>query len=281
MRLYYYAVLGAMGGLIGGRLFDAVVFDATMDVYRRDVVRGALLGMCIGFMIGVAELILSRSVLRGLRSAGLGGLVGIAAGAVGLPIAEFVLDMTGGGLLGRALGWAAFGGLVGVANSISVRSQMWKSMLGGLIGGFAGGALLETAYGLFNTLLIGKFVGLMMLGALIGIFTALIVITLSRVWLEVKTGKLKGTEFILDKFMSAGAPPAVIGSNVLKSDIALPDPMLSPQHARLKGTGTSMTLEDVSIDGTFVNGKKVQTHKLANNELIRMGKTELVYHEKR
>lgn len=281
MRLYYYAVLGAMGGLIGGRLFDAIAFDPAMDVYRRDVVRGALLGMCIGFMIGMAEFILSRSVLRGLRSAVFGGIGGIAAGALGLPIAEFILGITGGGLIGRALGWAAFGGLVGIANSISVRSQMWKGIIGGLIGGFVSGALLETAYGLFNTLLIGKFVGLMLLGAAIGIFTALIVVTLSRVWLEVKSGKLKGTEFILDKFVSAGAPPAVIGGNVLKSDIALPDPMLSPQHARLNGTGTSMTLEDVSIDGTFVNGKKVQTYKLANNDLIRMGKTELVYHEKR
>ena len=96
-----------------------------------------------------------------------------------------------------------------------------------------------------------------------------------------KSGKLKGTEFILDKFLPLHGPAAVIGSNDFKSDIALPDPDMAPQHARLKGAGTHFMIEDMSIGkGTFVNGRKVEMARLTNNSTIRVGNTELVYHER-
>jgi len=280
MRLYYYGILGAMGGLVGGRIFDAIGFGRRA-VYLSDALLGAALGLAMGLFIGLAEMILSRSVVRGLRAGLIGGVIGLIVGAITLPLAEFIFQAVGAGIPGRALGWGIFGGLLGIANSIGVRTQMWKGIVGGFIGGLIGGALLEFVFGQFDNPLLGKFVGLMMLGAAIGLFTALIVATLSRAWIEVKTGKLKGTEFILDKFVGDGAPAAIIGSNVLKSDIALPDPLISPQHARLKGGGAAMTLTDMSMDGTYVNGRKVETVNLADNALIRLGKTELVYHEKR
>jgi pSer/pThr/pTyr-binding forkhead associated (FHA) protein len=106
-------------------------------------------------------------------------------------------------------------------------------------------------------------------------------VILSRAWIEVTSGKLKGTEFILDKFMPEHGPAAVIGSNDFMSDIALPDPDMAPQHARLKGAGTHFMIEDMSIGkGTFVNGRKVELMRLTNNATIRLGNTELVYHER-
>ena len=131
-------------------------------------------------------------------------------------------------------------------------------------------------------LLLGKVLGLMVLGTSVGIFTALIVVALSRAWLEVRSGKLQGTEFILDKFMGEKSHAAILGSNVMKSDIAIPDPDIAPQHARLKGAGNYFTLQDMSVGkGTFVNGRKVEKHRLKNRETIRLGSTEIVYHEKR
>lgn len=280
MRLYYYGILGAMGGLIGGRIFDAIGFGSRA-VFLSDALLGAALGLAIGLFIGMAEMILSRSMVRGLRAGLIGGVIGLIVGAITLPLAEYIFQLVGAGIPGRALGWGIFGGLLGIANSIGVRTQMWKGIVGGFIGGLVGGGLLEFVFGQFDNPLLGKFVGLMVLGAAIGLFTALIVASLSRAWIEVKTGKLQGTEFILDKFVGEGSPTAIIGSNVLKSDIALPDPLISPQHARLKGTGAAMTLTDMSMDGTYVNGRKVETVNLADNALIRLGKTELVYHEKR
>ncbi len=281
LRIYYYAVLGAMGGLLGWQLTDLFGFLEGMPVYISDVVRGALLGLSIGAMIGLAEGLFSRSLVRALRAAAIGGVVGLIAGSAALPIAEFIFLTVGGGSLGRMIGWAIFGAVVGLVSSIGARTQMWKGIVGGFIGGAIGALLLEAMLNLLNIPLIGK-AGLMILGAAIGVFTALIVVALSRAWIEVRTGKLEGTEFMLDKFMGEKSPAAFIGSNALKSDIALPDPLLAPQHARLKGAGTHMTLQDMSVgDGTYVNGRKIELHQLRDGETIRMGKTELVYHERR
>lgn len=282
LRMYYYAVLGAIGGLVAWRLTESLSFLNQPNIYLSDFLRGAVTGLCIGFVIGLVEAILSQSLIRGLRSAAISGGIGLVAGAVALPLAEFVFLTIGGAFIGRVLGWAIFGALVGLADGITGGSQMWKSALGGFVGGTVGGILLELALRQFSNPLLGKIAGLTLLGAAVGAFTALIMVALSRAWLEVTGGKLKGTEFILDKFMRADSHAAVIGNNVLKSDIALPDPDVAPQHARLKGAGTHFTLEDMSIGkGTFVNGRKIEIHRLSDREKIRMGSTELVYHEKR
>ena len=134
---------------------------------------------------------------------------------------------------------------------------------------------------LLKNSLIGKALGLVLLGACVGAFISLIVVLLARAWLEVRSGKLKGTEFILDKFMRAKGPAIAIGSSPLKSEIVLPDPDIAPQHAMLTGDGTSFTLKDLSLEGTFVNQRRIERTRLANNTTIRMGNTEMVYHEKR
>ena len=280
-RIYYYTILGAIGGLLAWRLTDLLHLDQ-YPLYLADAAQGAAAGLSIGLLIGCAEGILSQSFRRGLRSALIGGLIGLAAGVVALPLTEFAFLTIGGELGGRVLGWALFGGIVGLANGLTGGSQMWKSAAGGLIGGALGGLLLELMLRQFADPLIGKVAGLILLGASIGALTALIVVALSRAWIEVKTGKLTGSEFILDKFLRENAHAAILGSNVMKSDIAIPDPDMAPQHARLKGAGTHFTLQDMSVGkGTFVNGRKIELHRLADREVIRMGSTELVYHEKR
>ncbi len=154
-------------------------------------------------------------------------------------------------------------------------------MLGGLIGGALGGVLLESAHNWLSDPLTGKAAGLVLLGASVGAFISLIAVLLSRAWLEVTSGKLKGTEFILDKFMKAGGPAVAIGSSPLKSEIVLPDPDIAPQHAMLTGDGIAFSLKDMSLAGTYINGRKIERSQLANGQKIRMGNTEMVYHEKR
>ncbi|MDO9348263.1 MAG: FHA domain-containing protein, partial [Anaerolineales bacterium] len=100
-------------------------------------------------------------------------------------------------------------------------------------------------------------------------------------WLEVTSGKLKGAEFILDKFLRAGGPAITIGSSPLKSEIVFPDPDIAPQHAILTGNGSHFTIKDISLSGTFINKRRIEQAQLANRQTIRMGNTEMVYHEKR
>ncbi len=49
----------------------------------------------------------------------------------------------------------------------------------------------------------------------------------------------------------------------------------------LTGDGKHFTLKDMSLAGTFVNNPKIELSQLTNNQKIRMGNTEMVYHEKR
>jgi hypothetical protein len=171
--------------------------------------------------------------------------------------------------------------LIGLAEGVFGRSQVWKGMLGGFIGGAIGGVLLEAVRSQLQDPLAGKAFGLVLLGACVGAFISLVEVALGRAWLEVVSGKLKGTEFMLDKFMRAKGPAIMIGSSALKSEIVLPDPDISPQHAMLRGDGRQFTLRDMSLSGTYINNRRVQQARLGNGQRMRMGNTELVYHEKR
>ncbi len=281
MRTYFYAVLGALGGLFGWQVSDRLGLSFVSNLYLSEAIVGALVGLCIGFFIGITEGLLTRNFVLLIKSGLFSGLLGLVAGAIGLPLGEFLFQSVGAGLLGRALGWAAFGLLIGLAEGVVGKSQMWKGMLGGLIGGALGGIALEYAHSLLQNQLTGKAAGLVLLGASVGAFISLIVVLLSRAWLEVTSGKLKGTEFILDKFMRAGGPAIAIGSSALKSEIVFPDPDISPQHAMLTGDGKSFTVKDMSMSGTFINGKKIERAQLSNGQKLRMGNTEMTYHEKR
>ena len=281
MRLYYYAVLGAMGGLIGWQASNMVGLSFWSNLYLSEIVVGGLIGLSIGALIGTSEGLFSRNLLQIVKSGTFSGGLGFLGGAVGLPIAEGTFQILGGDPWSRALGWALFGLLIGGAFGVTSGNQAWKPALGGGMGGLLGGSMLESIRSLFPDPLIGKAIGLTTLGASIGIFIALIVLLLSRAWLKVASGKMKGSEFILDKFIKANGPSAFLGSSPLKSDIVLPDPDIAPQHALLKGEDSHFTLKDLSLTGTFVNDRKIEQTNLRVNQVIRIGNTELVYHERK
>ena len=284
MRTYYYAILGAIGGLIGWQISDLLGLSFTPNLFLSEAVVGALIGLSVGLLIGATEGVVTLNPRRAIRAGLFSGPLGLIAGAIGLPLGEGLFQLAGAEVLGRALGWGVFGLLLGVAEGLTGKTQMWKGALGGLLGGLLGGALLEGARQwplLGSDPLVGKAAGLVLLGASVGAFIALIAVLLSRAWLEVASGKLKGAEFILDKFMSPNGPSAIIGSDALKADIVLPDPDIAPQHAMLIGAGTHFNLKDMSLNGTYVNNHKIEMAAIADRQKIRVGSTELVYHEKR
>src|SRR3990172_3770052 len=281
MRAYYYAILGAIGGLVGWQVSDFLGLSFTRNIYFSEAVVGGLIGLSVGLLIGATEGLLTRSPVRALRAAIVSGPLGLAAGAIGLPLGEFIFQIVGAETFGRVLGWGLFGLLIGLAEGVTGGTQMWKGALGGFIGGVVGGALLEGARLWLDDHIIGKAAGLVLLGTAVGAFIALITVLLSKAWLEVTSGKLKGAEFILDKFISPNGPAAIIGSDALKAHIALPDPDIAPQHALLTGAGTHFNLKDMSLAGTYVNNRKIEMTALADRQTIRLGNTELVYHEKR
>jgi hypothetical protein len=281
LRTYYYGVLGAIGGLIGWQISNLTGLSFTGNLYLTEVILGALIGLSVGILIGIAEGLFTRNGAKMLRSGLAGGLLGLLAGAIGLPFGEMLFQLVGAGIIGRAIGWAFFGGMIGLAEGLTGGSQMWKGSVGGLLGGFVGGILLEAVRSLLGNPTFGKALGLVLLGAAVGALIALIVVLLSRAWLEVTSGKLRGTEFLLDKFMKKTGPSVILGSDAFKADIVFPDPDIDPQHAMLTGTGTHFMLKDMSQGGTFVNNRKVELAEMADRQKLRIGNTEMIYHEKR
>lgn len=281
MRAYYYTILGAIGGLLGWQASNLVGLSFSANIYVSDALVGALIGVCLGIPLGGADGFLSRSALRGIRSALRYGIAGMLAGAVGLPLGEIAFHLLQAGVIGRALGWGFFGLMLGLAEGFVGQSQVWKSALGGALGGLLGGFLLEITLPLLGDIAYGKALGLGLMGAAIGAMIAFVVVLLTRSWMEVVDGKLRGTTFILDKFMGTGAPAAIIGSSPLKSEIVLMDPDVEPQHAMLTGSGTHFILKDMSMGGTYLGRRKVEQARLANGQKVRLGQTTLVYHERR
>jgi len=281
MRMYFYGIFGAIGGLFSWHISNLLGLSFTKSLFLSELIIGGLLGLSIGLMIGIAEGIITKNPVSILRAGLISGGLGLLGGLIGLPVAEGIFQFAGGALLGRIIGWGILGFLIGLAVGITGGSQMWKGGLGGLLGGVLGGFLLEAARQLLSLPLYGKAAGLILLGLSIGLFIAMIVFMLSRAWLEVVSGKLKGTEFILDKFKTVNGPSAIIGSDALKSDIVFPDPDISPQHAMLQGTDTHFVLKDMSLSGTYINNRRIEEAKLSNGQKIRLGNTEFVYREKR
>ena len=280
-RFYILGISGAIGGLLGWQLSNFLGLSFTANLLTSEAIVGALIGGLIGLGIGIGQGLLEQSWLAAIKKGGITFLLGAVGGAMALPLAETLFLAVGGESWSRPLGWAIFGLLVGFATSITGGSQLWKGGLGGLAGGLVGGVLLEISRSLLADLAVGKAAGLILLGFSSGVFTAMISFALSHTWLEITGGKISGMEFILDKFLRKDGPSATIGSSPLKAEIAIPDEGIDPQHAILEGHDTYFTLKDISIKGTYLDGKKIDTAKLKNMQHIRIGKTEMIYHEKR
>src|SRR3970282_877391 len=96
MRLYYYAVLGAGGGLVGWQLSDLLGLSFTRFLFLNEMLVGALIGLSVGLLIGITEGAVMFTPLRALRAGLFGGGLGLVAGAVGLPLGELAFQLTGG-----------------------------------------------------------------------------------------------------------------------------------------------------------------------------------------
>jgi len=105
MRTYYYAVFGAIGGLIGWQVSNLLGLSFVSNIYLSEAVVGALVGLSIGLLIGIAEGVLTLNLVQAAKAGGLSGLLGLGAGAIGLPLSEWLFQSVGAGILGRVLGW--------------------------------------------------------------------------------------------------------------------------------------------------------------------------------
>ncbi len=90
-------------------------------------------------------------------------------------------------------------------------------------------------------------------------------------WLYVSSGPQAGRDFRLGR-------RTTIGRDTVKCDVILSDKKVSERHARIQREGGEFVIYDLaSLNGTFVNGKKVQKQLLSDDDEIMVGETTLVF----
>ena len=89
-------------------------------------------------------------------------------------------------------------------------------------------------------------------------------------FLVVIHGNNSGSRFVLDEAVtSIGRHP--------ESSVFLDDVTGSRRHAEVTRVGDTFTIRDAgSLNGTYVNGKRVEQHELAEGDNIQVGKYRLV-----
>jgi pSer/pThr/pTyr-binding forkhead associated (FHA) protein len=90
--------------------------------------------------------------------------------------------------------------------------------------------------------------------------------------LVVKRGAADGSRFLLDTDLSqAGRHP--------NADIFLDDVTVSRKHAEFKRIGTEFeVLDQASLNGTYLNGVRIDSAKLTSGDEVQIGKFKLTFY---
>jgi hypothetical protein len=289
-RIYFNAVFGALGGLLGWLLFSIFGNKVASDqsVTRQLLQDGAFVGGAIGYFVVSVEAIRDRSWLRFVRLASYGVLLGALGGAVGMFLAERVNYWLVGGIgairgnvlkflgtvLTRGLGFLFLGMAVGLSEGIAARSlgKLSYGTLGGTLGGFIGGCLFGLVY--LVTLQRGGdaafagALGFVVMGACIGSLSALVQGVFQPASVKVLRGWQEGREYPLDKTDN------LLGRDE-HADIALfRDMKVEKKHAIIQRDGPRYILVNNNAPAEFtrVNDAPVaHTCDLRDGDRIQLG----------
>ncbi len=290
IRIYFNAVFGGLGGLLGWMLYG-VFFDARQSGTAHWLLSGCVIGGSIGYLVVSVEAIRDRSLLRFCRLATYGLVLGALGGALGMLSGEVIngLLVSGvgadrgnvlkllGGMMARGLGWMFLGLAVGVSEGLAARSlgKFSYGAIGGCLGGFLGGCLFFLLYragtGSDGAALWGA-MGLVILGASIGSLSALVSGVFQPASVKVMRGWQEGREYGVDKLRnSLGRDEHV--------DIALfRDMRIEKMHAFIEREGERFLLinNGAPADFTRVNGMPVgRAQELHDGDRIELGQVVL------
>lgn len=281
LQVYYYAVFGALGGLLGWWIVGSFPTQV-WNIWVAAIFVGAGLGVCMGGLIAATEGAMVKKVLsRALRDGVLGGFAGAVAGFIGLLIAQIVWSFLHGGFIARAFVWAVLGLLIGVSDLL-VHRRLQRALyagFGGFVGGLIGGFVYEGLTQLFLSqsgtaqIAIGG-IGLVIVGACIGGLIPLARQVLSQGELRVLLGEQAG----LVREVSDNATIGRYDGN----DLYLPDTGVSWRHAMVRRGGDGFELYVLpEADSEALVGKNAigpgNTCGLQNGDYIRIGEAMMQF----
>ena len=286
VRIYFNAVLGGLGGLLGWLLFG-IFGDKSHSSIGQQLLGGAFIGGLIGYLVVSVEAVRDRSFLRFCRLASYGVILGALGGALGMWLGDQVnyylvqrllsaSTLRGvGEVLARGLGWMFLGLAVGLGEGLAARSlgKLSYGTLGGAIGGLVGGVL----FGLLKELeksapgtshIWGGAMGLVILGACIGALSALVQAVFEPASVKVLRGWQEGREY-----------PLLKAENSLGRDEAVDIPLfrdmrVEKRHALIQRNGKRFVLRNSQSppEQTRVNDDPVSSERdLQDGDRIQLG----------
>lgn len=281
LQVYYSAVFGALGGLLGWWAVGSVATQ-TWGVWLAALVVGGGLGVALGAMVAATDgAMVKRKPARAIRDAILGGLAGLLAGALGMLAAQAAFLALQGGWEGRTLSWMLLGGLIGAGDLLVSRRPLRAlyAAVGGLMGGLLGGLLYEGMTRLFLAtsgpaqVWIGG-LGLVIVGACIGALIPLARQVFARGELRVLRGDQAGLVREVTDTASIGRYDG--------NDLYLPDRGVAWRHAVVRRSGPGFELEVLpEIDGTARVGDHPlgpgASWPLSSGDRIIIGEVELEF----
>jgi hypothetical protein len=280
--MYFNAVFGALGGLLGWMLFGILGEKVPWSDDLNAILGGAVIGGSIGYFVVGVEAIRDQSLVRFARLASYGVLIAMVGGAIGMYVGDriqevlvwFIGDYLLLTMFARGLGWSLLGIAIGGSEGIAARSlgKFSYGTIGGLMGGFIGGVLFQLFYFIarqtLSTTYFWSALGLVILGACIGSLSALVQTVFQPANLKVMRGWQEGREYALDKTMS------LIGRDE-HADIALfRDMKIEKKHCYVKNVNGRYVLVNNGAPPEFtrVNDEQVPDQReLHDGDRIQLG----------
>ena len=306
LKIYFYFVFGATGGLTGWYL-SASLLQGLMTL-RDQALFGAMVGAMIGLGIAAYEGFVTRSLIRLFKYGSIGLVLGAIAGVIALPSSQWLYSrlfttlgtQSDGPVVWKAaavgmLCWIVFGGMIGFIEGLTKGAQSIKGFIGGVLGGIIGGGIYELARGwglAKGASAQQQFVlaaVLSILGGAIGASVALVTTALKHAWIEVIDGKFAGRSYDVTKYIDPQLgvhKPGLIGSDEWRANIYLPgDHKVQPVHAQIgyanRAPSLSVYPSALKHGVTLVNDKAVSDWVLSDGDRIQIGDTQLRYRQKR
>lgn len=281
LQIYYHAIFGALGGLIGWWIMGAFSTQ-TWNIWLSSGVLGTGLGFWMGGLIAAADgAMVKRVASRALHDGLLGALAGACAGLIGLLLAQTFWLLLSGGFVARAFVWMLLGLLIGLGDLVVSRRVQRASYaaIGGMVGGLVGGVVYETLTQLFlaqsgTVQIITGGIGLIIVGACIGGLIPLARQFLSQGELRVILGEQAG-------LVREVTDSATIG-RYDGNDIYLPDAGVSWRHVvvRRMSEGFELAVLPDAESHAHVGTTPIlpgSAHLLHNGDRIRIGEALLQF----
>ncbi len=313
-KTYLNLLAGALAGFLAWVLTDPTGWFA--DVFQPNhvlrlslfsnfkfLLYGIIFGLLLGLLLALVDS-LSLDRRRQPQALAIGAGAGAVAGWIGLGAGQIVYGLVYNStglradelphnpgqflvlVIGRALGYALIGGIVGAAQGIGSRSAIIarQGAFGGFVGGFLGGTVFQILSGLDFPSALSRLLALVATGALAGFFVGLVQNLFKQAWIRVVLGRNEGKEYLIAK------PVTTIGRSEL-ADIGLfGDPSIAPTHAAIESLPAQNRhrLRAVTEAGRgreyappLVNGQPVSGEQwLADGDTLQIGKRTLLFSEK-